>query len=211
IILEGEDCGGEGKKVHKRRDSRMYKKINGGKLPEDFEALFRVADSWLVRQLVFTVPGKDRHLFASSDDLNRLSDVVKRVTKAFFPDSRVLAAVQTIGDKDLCKFHPHLHVLIFERKRPGLKYKITPERLSSVKDLYATGLRRLGCSDVRGPGEAIAGKRVDVHYNYASDGAQVLKKIRYLNRPLGPEHLAAWRQDVDGQAMIDLHVRELKR
>ncbi|GAI68592.1 unnamed protein product [marine sediment metagenome] len=205
-----EKCGGKKKKIHKRRKKLTYRKINRGKTIMNRAEIRAAAGRWVIRQFVFTVPEKDRYRFMSREGLNKLFGVARRTIKDLFPGSRVHAYMHTVGDKDLLKFNPHVNVHIFLPKGEGVKLKLSPEILDAVKDRFARGLRNLGCSDIRGPGESITGKMVDVHYSYASKGRKVLHKINYMTRPLGPEHLEAWRQNIDGQKMIDLHVQELK-
>ncbi|MBA7571109.1 hypothetical protein ES708_12866 [subsurface metagenome] len=203
-------CGGKGKKINKRRIKLMSRKLNKGRTPKNRAEFRSAAGSWLVRQFIFTVPEKDRWRFMSWDGLNKLFGVVRRIIKDLFPGSRVEVYMHTIGKGSLSKFNPHVNVHIYLPKGSGAKLMLTPETLIAVKDRWARGLRKLGCSDVRGPSELIAGKNVDVQYLYASKTAKIMQKIRYMTRPLGPEHLTAWRQDPDGQEMMDLHVRQLK-
>ncbi|MBA7577110.1 hypothetical protein ES708_18956 [subsurface metagenome] len=204
------ECGGKDKKIHKRRERYMFRKMNRGRTPRNRAELRAAVARWLVRQLIFTVPGKDRWRFMSREGLNQLAGVARRAIKELFPGSRVEVYIHTVGDEDISKFNPHINVHIFLPRGSSFKLKISPAKLSAIKDRWARGLRRLGCSDVRGPGENIAGKLVDVQYKWASKPKEVMFKIEYMTRPLGPEHLTAWRQDPDGQKMIDLHVRQLK-
>jgi hypothetical protein len=205
-----ERCGGKRGFLHKRRKGYTYRKINRGRLPKGKEEIIAASDGWNVRQFVFTVPEKDRYLFHSWDGLNKLSGVVRRVIRDSFPGSRVQAAIQLTGDKNLLKFHPHVHVLIFYRKGEIGRARLAPAVLDAIKNRYARGLRRLGCSGVRGPDEEINGKRVDVHYNFATTPAQVLHLINYITRPMSQAHLEAWQGSEAGQGMIDLCVQELK-
>ncbi len=99
---------------------------------------------------------------------------------------------------------------IFEPKKAGGRLKLTPGKLVAISDRWARGLRHLGCSGVHGRGEDIPGVTVNYEYQYARKVEQILHKIKYMTRPLSPEHLEAWRQDIDGQKMIDFCVRELK-
>ncbi|GAI68631.1 unnamed protein product [marine sediment metagenome] len=135
----------------------------------------------------------------SWEGLNKLSGVVNRIMKEFFPGSRVLAYIHTVGDQDLSKFNPHINVHIFEPKKNGGRLKLAPEKLIAISDRVARGLRRLGCSGVHGRGEDKPGVTVNYEYSYAKEIKQVMFKIEYMTRPLGPEHLEAWRQDTDGQ------------
>ena len=100
--------------------------------------------------------------------------------------------------------------MTFYRKGEHPRLRITSERLASVKDIYAQELRAIGFEGVRGPGESIEGKLVDVHYNFASKVNQVLHLVNYVTRPLGVEHLKAWQESENGQKMIALCVCELK-
>jgi len=203
-------CGGRNKKIHNRRKKLMLRKLNRGRVPKNRAEFRAVANEWLLRQFVLTVPEDDRFRFASREDINKLSGVARRTIKEFYPGQRVVAYIHTVGDDNPRKFNPHINVQIFYRKRDGVRLKETPEKLNAIKDRWARGLRRLGCSDVRGPGEDIAGKRVDVQYSFATKPRKVLFKIRYMTRPLGPEEFGAWHWDDNGKELMDLHVRQLK-
>jgi len=203
-------CGGKGKKIHKKRKRRVFRKLNSGWYPVNRAEIRAAAGKYNLMQFVFTVPEKDRYKFMSWEGLNKLSGVVKRMMKDFFPGSRVLVYIHIVGDKDPSKFNIHINVHIFEPKKNGRRLKLTPEKLIAISDRWARGLRRLGCSGIHGRGEDMPGVTVNYKYNYAKGIRQVLHKIRYMTRPLAPEHLKLWRQDVDGQKMIDLCVRELK-
>ncbi len=161
-------CGGKGKKINKRRIKLMSRKLNKGRTPKNRAELRAAVGSWLMRQFIFTVPEKDRWRFMSWDGLNKLFGVSNRTTKDLFPGSRVVAYMHTVGDEDITKFKPHVNVHILIPKGSGAKLKLTPETLDAVKDRWARGLRKLGCSDVRGPGENIAGKLVNVQYKWSS-------------------------------------------
>jgi len=203
-------CGGKGKKLHKRRKRCAYKKLNSGRYPANRAELRAAVGRWNLRQFVFTVPGIDRYEFMSWEGLNKLSGVVNRIMKEFFPGSRVLVYIHTIGDQDWSKFNPHINVHIFEPKKNGGRLNLAPEILIAISDRLARGLRCLGCSGIHGRGEDMPGVTVNYKYSYARKIKRILFKIKYMTRPLGPEHLEAWRQDKDGQKMIDLHIRELK-
>lgn len=205
-----EICGGKKKKLHKRRKKSMYKKINRGVTLKNLAEIRATAALWVVQQFIFTVPDWERWRFASREGLNQLNGVVRRIMRELFPGSCVVIYIHTTGDKDFSKFNPHINVQIFHRKEEGVRLKFTPGELIAIDDRWARGLRRLGCSGIRGRGENIAGKMVDVKYRYARSVRKVLHMINYMTQPLGPKHLKAWQQDDDGQEMIDLHVRGLK-
>ena len=203
-------CGGKGGFIHKRRKGYMYRKINRGHRPKDNDELLKVAAGWEARYFVFPVPEKDRDLFKSWDGLNCLLGVTRRVIRKYFPGSRVTAVPHLFGKKDWVKYHPHVNVTIWYRKDEHVTRKLSHQFLDAMKDSYARGLRCVGCSGVRGPGETIAGKRVVMHYGFKWKPEKVLHLIRYVTRPLGAEHLKAWQASENGQGMIDLCVEQLK-
>jgi len=205
-----EGCGGNGGRIHKRRKGYMYRKINRGRRPKDNDELMEAAAGWEVRYFVFPVPEEARHLFKSPEGLNRLLGVARRLIRNFFPKSRVTAVPHLVGRKDKLKYHPHVNVTVWYRKEEHIRRKLPPEQLDAIKDSFARALRRLGCSDVRGPGEKIKGRSVDMHYSFKHKPKNVLHLIRYVMRPLGPEHLKAWQASEDGQGMIDLNLVQLK-
>lgn len=203
-------CGGKNKKIHDRRKRYSYKKVNFGWYPENRAELRAAISKYNLRQFVFTVPKIDRFKFMSWDGLNRLAGLVNRMMKEFFPHSRVVAYIHVNSDRHPLEFNPHINVHIFEPKKEGRNLKLTPGKLVAISDRYARGLRHLGCSGIHGRGEDIPGVTVNYKYEYARKVEMILFKINYMTRPLGPEHLEAWRQSIDGQKMIDFCVGELK-
>ncbi len=203
-------CGGWGKKIHKRRQKLMYKKTNRGRVVKNPAELLSILSKWNIQEIVYPLPKKDRYKFASWEGLNQIFGSGKRTTREHFPNSRVVAYMHTVGKYSPYEFHPHVHVVILTPKKEGVRLQRTKAELAALRDSWARSLRRLGCSDVRGPGENIAGKLVNLKYLYARNAARVLQKIKYECRPLGPKHLKAWQESPGGQEMVDLHVRELK-
>jgi len=203
-------CGGRHGFMHERRKNAAYTRMNNGVLPRNRAERRAVAAKWDVGQYVFTTPETGRERFMTREGANEIYGAAKRTIKRFERDTNIMAALQVCSDDQPKKFYPHVHVLVFYGKGEHRRLKRTPEELASIKDRWAMELRAIGFEGIRGPGETIEGKRVDVHYNFAVKTEQVLQRVNYASRPLGAEHLKAWQESENGQAMIDLCVRELK-
>lgn len=204
------ECGGKHGFIHERRKNSAYTKMNHGCLPKNRAERREVVQGFLVGQYVFTTPEVGREKFMTREGVSKIYDAVKRTVKAFEPHTDILSGLHPCGDKHPDKFHPQVHVLTFSRKGEHHRLRITPERLAAIKDVYAQELRDIGFDGVRGPGESIKGKLVDVHYSFAAKANQVLHLVNYVTRPLGAEHLKAWQESDNGRDMIDLCVRDLK-
>jgi hypothetical protein len=204
------ECGGRHGFIHERRKNSAYTKMNHGRLPKNRAERRKAVRGWLVGQGVFTVPADVPEKLMTREGVNEIFGAAKRTMKHFEPDTNMVAGLQVCGDKHPENLHIHTHVLTFHPRGEHPRLRITPERLASVKDIYAQELRAIGFEGVRGPGEAIEGKLVDVHYNFEFEIGKVLHLVNYATRPLGAEHLKAWQESEKGQEMIDLCVRQLK-
>lgn len=203
-------CGGKGGFIRDRRRNWGYAKMNHGKVPRTAAERKAVANRYQVGQLILTTPEKIPDNLKGPDGVRAICGALKRTVKRFFPDENIMVNFQMCGDKHPERLHIHPHALIFYRKEEHQRLRLAPEKLAAIKDRLAQELRAIGFEGIRGPGEQIEGKLVDVRYNFASTAEQVMHKINYATRPLGPEHLKAWQASENGPAMIDLNVRGLK-
>jgi len=204
------DCGGKSGFIRDRRRNYVYAKPNHGQVPRDMAERKAVANRYQAGKLVLTTPANVPAKLISRKGMNEIYGAMKRTAKHFFPDENIMAALQVCGDEHPERLHIHLHVSIFYPREEHHRLRLAPEKLAAIKDRLAQELRAIGFEGVRGPGEQIEGKLVDVRYNLAPKVEQVMHMINYATRPLGAEHLKAWQASENGPAMIDLCVRQLK-
>lgn len=169
-------------------------------------------DNVVVRHLIFTVPEDLRRtFFFVRINLNDLFHIVKGVLKRHFGvkigkrkrkkgtepiyrlDDGAIAVLHLFGGESP-SYHPHIHVLLFERRGNGIKCRLSPEQLRNLRESYRKALRTLLLRSV---------PKTVVHHRYASSPAAIKRLIRYVCTPFDPD-------TIQGKcAALDIYIMDL--
>lgn len=179
-------CGGKGGENHKRRKQAIHSKID--------------METESLRQMVYTVPKEDRHLFMSRAKLNGLIRSAEKISKHFFPGRKQIAIPHLFGDphdenmdNDL-EYNPHVNILTVEPKQTRLK--LSPEGLKAINKAWQKALKGHGClhADI-----------VDIHYSFREKDHHIGHSIKYMTRPTwGERQLIAADQKMRKFLTLDL-------
>jgi hypothetical protein len=170
-------CGGKNHFLHKTRIKAVKRRIAGMRIHR-------------ARQLVFTLPFElRREYFMSRDALNRFFNIVRRIIEKYFGvfirvknqkkgeclyrlDEHVVATLHLFGREST--YHPHIHVLIFEKSGSWSSLRIDDEKLSAIKKSYRKALGSLLKKKI---------DIADVKYVFDIDPYTVQQKIWYVTKP----------------------------
>jgi hypothetical protein len=160
------DCGKIGGRINKRRIRKLREVVNE---PES---------GIVIRQVVFTVPGDIAPEFMSRPAMNSLARNAQNVIKKYFPGRKCASAVQLFGDRGEFRFHPHVHVLIWEKR--GCTLMLPQELLDDIREMWRRSLQGFLTRPVR---------VVDIHCSFANTPQKISHLLRYFTRPVpGPTH-----------------------
>lgn len=155
-------CGKKHGHIHNRRKKHLYEKIDtiGG------------LDLYDMRQIVFTLPEDQRHLFKTRKGITAFVRMVKRIMEKEFPDRPMIEYFHAFGDEDPGKYHPHVNIHVLEPK--GTPLFISAEKLARIKAKFKKALLGYGCRNI---------PVVNIYYSYFTDKVKKMHKLKYMSRP----------------------------
>ena len=169
-----ETCGQKGGRINIKRMSRVLDHLTIDK------------ENTILRQAVFTVPGKERIHFKTRPALNALIRMAEKIIKKRFPDLPSVAALHLFGDKGGTKWHPHVHIVSIDKR--GCRLQLTEAGLAEIREEWRFALQAYVLHPV---------KAANVHLSYVKEYGRILQRIRYLTRPMpGPVQYNALKSDI---------------
>jgi len=160
-----DDCGKRGGRINLKRMSRVLDHITLD------------PHNTLMRQAVFTVPAADTEVFKSRAALNSLLRMAEKIIKKRFPGLPSIAVVHLFGDKGGVRFHPHVHIVILDKRGQSLMLSI--EDLEQLREQWRFALQAFVLHPV---------KTVNLHFSFVKERGKMVHRIRYLTRPMPGPH-----------------------
>ncbi|MBA7536560.1 hypothetical protein ES705_28824 [subsurface metagenome] len=169
-----DSCGRKGGRINLKRAARVRK------------ALKLDLKDVLMRQAVFTVPQGDTEAFEARHALSALLRMAERVVKKQFPGLPCVAALHLFGKKSGIRYHPHVHILIFDKR--GQPFMLPVEDINRMREQWRRALQMY----VKHPIKVVNWK-----LSWIEEPEKMLHRIRYLTRPMpGPAQYHSLGRDL---------------
>ncbi|MBA7564466.1 hypothetical protein ES708_06129 [subsurface metagenome] len=180
-----DSCGKKGGRINLKRLARVRK------------ALKLDLNDILMRQAVFTVPDRERWLFLSPKALSALMRMSERIIKKQFPGLKCVAALHLFGDKGGIRYHPHVHILIFDKR--GQPFMLPVEDINRMREQWRYALEKYVKHPV---------KTINWNLSFIKQPEKMLHRISYLTRPMpGPAQYHGLGRDLNFLYFLTVKMR----